>query len=379
MDTVKTLVILLAALLLHSDTHAQSQQAPITRRPPAATARPRVPDRWWVTGHGGLFGALVSDAESSGTAPFPLGTAFVTVNGRQSRAVSSWAFGDGAVLFDEFRRSFSAQYGVALPAIVPLDAVLRMRGTGHTQGPAFGGRIGRDVTSWLGVEFGLDRGVRSSTPSAIADGLESTRASYATAFQAMIATIPQTGSQVTVTAPEMSKSGGQTVLTGNALLSFVRTTRFQLHAIVGGGLLLNDAESIEAQLQGSYRFSIFSTFPIDESDRVTIRFTEKRSAPVGVFGAGFTLRTARASGLRVDARILASRNTSVTTVDASPSRTSAVERVALPSNTLPSIQFSSEPSARSTLSGDAVSRLETYTGSGLDLRPVVTFGYYVRF
>lgn len=378
-QAVATAVAVLAALLLSSETRAQSQQAPGAQRPPAATARPRTPGTWWVTGHGGFIGALVSDGESSGAAPFPTGTAFATVNGRQSRAVPSWAFGDGAVLFDEVRVAFAAQHGVALPAIVPLDAVLRMRGTGSSKGPGFGGRVGKDVTSWLGLEFGIDRGVRSSTPSAIADGLENTRASYASAFQALVATIPQTGSQVTVTAPAVPKGGHQTVLTGNALLSVVRTARFRLHAIVGGGLLFNDVESIEAQLQGNYRFSVFSALPIDESDGVTVRFSEKRTAPVGVFGAGFTVGTSRSSGVRVDARILASRNTSVTTVDASPSRTSAGERAALPSNTAPSIQFSSEPSVRSTLSGDAVSGLETYKGSGLDLRPVVTVGYYVRF
>lgn len=143
---------------------------------------------------------------------------------------------------------------------------------------------------------------------------------------------------------------------------------------------MNDkASKIELTLASGYRFSVFSTFPINESESVTIRYSEEKSAPVVSLGFGVSVRVAGQSGVRFDARMLASQNRAVTTVTSSNTRVIAPQLVSFPSLTTPSIQFSTAAGTRTTLSGDAVADLVTYRGSGYDLRPHLTVGYFVRF
>jgi hypothetical protein len=368
---------------------AQSPPAPTaaTSQRPAPVGRPaRTQGGWMLEVHGGAFGELINNNVSVGRSgssaeAFPAGTPFTTLNGQPSRAVPSWAFGDGVVLFDEVRRSFAANLGLALPAITPLDAVMRSRGAVHKPANAVGGRFSRNVTSWLAAEVAVDRGSRRSSLSSNVDaGLEATRASYTAAFQALLASIPQTGGRVTATATSSANATDtQTVVTASAVLSLVRTSRVGVHTVIGGGLMMNDGSTLEGRLQSGYQFRVFGIYPINESETVTLRFSEKKQVPVGVIGLGFTLRVAGRTGLRVDARVLASRNTATTSVDAAASTVSASPVVTLPSATTPSIQFSTETSARTTLSGAPLNGLVTYRGNGLDLRPHITVGYYVRF
>jgi hypothetical protein len=42
-------------------------------------------------------------------------------------------------------------------------------------------------------------------------------------------------------------------------------------------------------LRGNYQFRFIDTFPIDETDTVTIRFTDRGSGAVGVFGGGVSV------------------------------------------------------------------------------------------
>ena len=367
---------------------AQTPTGPAPPQRPGAPAAPkaRKPGKWMLEIHGGAFGDLLSnDLKFGSTGPgveaFSTGTPFTTVNGLPSRAVSSWFYGDGVVLFDEMRRSFAANQGLTLPAITPLDGVVRSRGSARKPATAVGGRFSRDLTSWLALEFAFDRGPSRSTLSGeVTSGIEATRASYTAAFEALLATMPQTGGRVTTTvstSPDASDT--QMVATGNVVLSLVRTSRVGVHTVIGGGLMMNDGSAFEARLQGNYRFSVFSTFPINESEVVTIRFTEKKQVPVGVLGFGLTLRVAGRSGIRLDARVLASPNSSVTSIDSSASQVTTPQFVSFPSLTTPSIQFNTLGGARTTLSGAPLSGLVTYSGGGLDLRPHVTVGYYVRF
>lgn len=358
---------------------AQAQPRPPARQ--SSTAQSRNAGKWAVEVHGGVFGDPIATLDDDDVGALPGGTPFTTINGLPSRAVTSWVFGDGAALFDEIRRAFAATHGVNLPAITPLDGLMASRGATRKPSAAFGARFSRDLTSWLAAEFSFDRGpLRSTTSSEATSAIEATRASYTSAFQALLTTIPHTGGQVTVTGSTTGEaSDTQTILVANALLSFVRTSRVSVHAIVGGGLIMNDASEFEARLQSNYQFRIFSTYPINESESVTIRFAEKKSAPAAVLGFGTTIRVAGNSGVRVDARVLASRTSATTTVDATNSRVRAAQFVAFPSITTPSLQFSTVEGVRTTLSGDPINGLVTYSNDGLDLRPQVTVGYFVRF
>lgn len=331
--------------------------------------------------HGTAFGDLLGNARGATGDGFPAGTPFTTITGRGSRAVTSWAFGDGAAFFDDVRRAFGAEHGLALPGITPLDGLMQSAGTSSTPARAVGGRLAGFLTSWLALEVAVDRGtMRSQLSNEAVAALEATRASYVSAFDALLTTVPQNSSGVTSTAtasPEVS--GNQTIVTGSLLLSIVRTSRVGIHAVLGGGIIQHDRTDFDATLASDYQFRALNTFPFSERETVAIRFSQKRQVPVGVAGLGVTLRVAGRTGIRLDARVLASENTSTTTVDASASRVTAAPSLVLPSLTTPSIQFSSAASTRTTLSGDPVSGLVTYRGSGIDLRPQFTIGYYVRF
>jgi len=381
------IVILAAAAVFTAAAPAAAQNraiSPQTQESASAASRPRREGKWLLEVHGGRFGELIPNSLSgggSGVDGLPGGTPFTTLNGQPSRAVPAWSFGDGTVLFDEMRRSFAANQGLTLPGITPLDAVMRSRGTTRAPGTAFGVRVSRDLTSWLAAEIGVDHGpMRAALAEDTLAGVEATRASYTSAFQALLATMPQTGGRVSMVAQNSpDASNTQTVVTGSAVLALVRTSRLRINAIVGGGIMKNDGASFEATLRGGYQFNVFSVFPVNESETVTLRFSEKPQVPVGVLGLGFTARLVGQSGIRVDARLLASEVTALTTIDAVPARVTSGQPVTLPSITSPSIQFSSAPGTRTSLSGNPLSGVTTYAGSGYDLRPHITVGYYVRF
>lgn len=383
---IRIVAAVVAYVLTAGTAFAQTSPMPTpTPRPSAPSARStRQPGRWMFEIHGGGFGQLLS-GQLSGQATaidgFPTGASFTTLAGQPSRTVSSWAYGDGVALFDDVRRSFASTHGVVLPAITPLDSVMRTSGITRKPANAFGGRLSGNLWSWLGIELAVDRGSSGSAlSSAVLAGADATRASYTSAFQALLATIPQNNGRVTATVTSSPEaSAAQTVATASAVLSLLRVGRVGLHTVLGGGYVLNDAPELEVRLQGGYQFSILSTFPINESETVTIRYAEKKQVPAAVAGLGLTLRVAGQSGLRVDARVLASQTSTTTTVDSSAARVIAPQLISFPSLTTPSIQFNTITGARTTLSGDPVNGLVTYSSRGWDLRPHVTVRYYVRF
>lgn len=380
-------VVLGAMLWVGTSVAANAQPKPEPSTAPAVAAQP-VPaprsrpnaGRWMFEIHGGRFGDPRTDEAGADGDAFPIGTAFTTASGGPSRAVSAWTYGDGAALFNEIRRSFASQ-SVDLPAITPLDGVMRIRGMSRTASDTLGARLSGNLTSWLGVEVSVDRGpARSALSPAVLDGLEASRASYTRAFEALLAQIPQNDGRVTTTVTTSpAGSGTRTVATGSLVLSPLRVGRLGLHLMAGGGFVVNDSPDFEVRLQAGYRFSVLSRFPITESETVSIRYSEKRRAPAVVAGAGLTLRIVGRSGLRVDARVISSEHPSTTTVQSSPSTQVAQQPIVFPSLTSPSLQFSTTAGVRSTLSGDTVSGLVTHRGGGRQVVPHLTVGYYIRF
>lgn len=371
-----------ALLLAASPAFAQSQPParPSGQTAPVAAKR-RSPGRWSVEVHGGGFGELLSTVGKGGAGePFPTGTPFTTFNGRPSRAVPSWFFGDGAALFNEFQASNGARFTPPLTAITPLDPVLRTAGTTRKPARAIGGRFGGNLTSWFGLELAVDRGTsRTAFSDSVTTGVAATRASYTAAFDAFLDGLNDV--RVTTAATLPDASGTQTIVTGSAVLSVVRTSRVGVHAVIGGGFVRNDTSPLEVRLQGGYQANVAPGRPINESETVTIRFSEKPRVPAGVLGLGFTVRVAGNSGLRVDARVLANENTTITSVS------SSIDSLVLPVGVgialadplTPSLQLSSRADTRPTLSGDPINGLVTHTGGGVELRPHVTVGYFVRF
>lgn len=344
-----------------------------------------MPGGWMFEVHGGGFGELISNninlGGAGGGAAFPASTPFGT--DVTSRAVTSWTFGDGPALFADFWR---ANRGPDVPAIAPLDSVMRSRATTSTPARAVGARFSRNLTRGFAAEISVDRGGRRSSlsPDAVS-AIEATRASYTTAFESLLSTTgalnpgalvdPGRVTATTATTPETSDT--QTVVSGSAVLSLVRATRVGVHLVIGGGVIMNEGSTTDVQLQGRYQFQL-GTSAVDESETVTLHFTEKKRVPVAVLGLGTTVRVAGNSGVRVDARVLASRNSSTTSVD-STSRVTELSRVLALGRNAPSLTFGGNQTSRSSLTGEPLNGLATYSGRGLDLRPQFTVGYYVRF
>jgi hypothetical protein len=348
--------------------------APPRRQPPAR----RTPPKWTLEIHGGgLFGSGRPGGTS--TATFPVGASFATIAGQPSRAVPSWFFGDGATLFSQVQAQFDSQFNQRFDRITPLDVALQRAGTERQIAPGFGVRLSRVVSPRYSIEFDIDWSQRAlALTSDTADAIEQTRTTFSSAFTGLVNTIPQTGLRVGASADIPESGGGQTSLTGALLISLAKRGRFGVHAIAGGGLVVSGSRTLDVTMRGTYAFNIFGTFPINESDTVTIHFADRKTSGVAVFGGGFTYGSPR-RGLRTDVRALAGSSGVTTSVDASPNVQRVVPASVLPSLTSPSIQVSTTTGVPTSLSGSAISRLETFAGSGLDLRVQLTVGYFFRF
>src|SRR3954465_2873577 len=126
-------------------TMAMAAAAPT---PPTATrkryyGRGRDPyHKWEAEFHGGGFFTLGSAPPGQGFLPIP-GAPFSTVNGTPSVFVTSYMFGDGAILANQV-----AAAGVGGP-IIPLDPLLGQALGRHDNGPSIGLRLSRDFSPHL--------------------------------------------------------------------------------------------------------------------------------------------------------------------------------------------------------------------------------------
>lgn len=346
----------------------------VTRlRPP-----PKPPGKWRLEVYGGGVFALTSPGgDPAGS--FPVGATFTTPNGSTSRAVSSWYFGDGAALFAQVQSQFATRYGQPFASIKPADTVLQSASARRGSGVNVGARVTGEISKRYSIEFGLDTGRRAfELESDAQDAIEVIRAGFETAFTGLLATVPQSDARVTSTAQIGVPGARQATITGALVTALSRGRRLSTHTVTGLGVAVDTGEALDVTLVGNYRFTIVETYPINETDMVTIHFNDRKSTVFGVFGAGFTYAASPRTGLRVDFRVLVGASGLSTTVEAAPSAQTGSPTLALPSNTTPSIQFSTSTASRSTLGG-ALSELTTFNGSGLDARGQLTAGYFFRF
>ena len=359
----------LAAGLLLLPTYAAAQAA--------VMKAPRDP-KWTFEVMAG--GALATAGGGSGGTPtFPAGEDFLTEEGRPSRAVPSWFFGDGAALFNDVRAQFAAA-GQQFPQITPIDAALGSPGMERGAGPTFGARLTRRLTNRVALEFAFQRsaGTMELTDEA-RDAFESASDSFDAAFRGLFATMPQTGLEVssTTTLPS-GVSGAQRAITGALKFTLTRGGRLETYVVAGAGHVANSGTSAQARLRGSYQFRFLDTYAFSEVDNVTVNYSQKESMIVGVGGAGLMFDLGRRYGIRLDVRVHAGDSSSTTTLSANPTVNTASPTLALPSITTPSIQFSNTAAAKSSLSGK-LTETEVFTGSGLETRVLATAGVYFRF
>lgn len=344
------------------------------------SSQPRKSPRKWAVGVD--VGVALGGNTPGGSPgqPFQPGMTFTAANGQPSRSIPSWFYGDGAVLFNQVQAQFASRYNQHFTAITPIDAVLT-GASAHRSGaaPSFALRATRRISPRYAIDFAFEhRGSGLALTGGAQSALDAARDNFQAALTGLIGTIPQNDVNVTTSVMQSKSGGGQSSLTAEAVITLVTHGKLTVHAIAGGGVLFRGDGSVDVKLTGAYTFSIFGVFPINETDAVTIHVADSGTSALGTVGGGITYDLTPRQGIRVDGRLYLSSSGLTTHVDARPTARRVSPGSVLPSETTPSIQFSTVPNIPTSLSSTATA-LNTFNGSGLEIRPQVSFGYFVRF
>ena len=357
------------------------QNPPPPQKPPASKPnpprKPEPPDlRRWELSFLLAFGSAEPSGGGKGSLP-GAGEAFVTNGGSPSRRVTSWSFGDGAVLLNDVLASFGRP-----ERIVPLDAMLTTRGATYAVGDGAGVRLTRKLASYLALEGRVDVAQTTYTiQSGAIDGIRETSGSFVAALSGLA--IAGDGA---LANPVLSSSfatshgtGLEMIATGALVFNTKPMWRLRPYGVAGGGVVTSTGEAT-GSLVSSYAFQLPSGGHVSETDEVTIHM-RGGVGMVGVAGGGVNFRLTRASGIQVDGRVLLVENHMDTRVDTRPFVQSSSPADAIWSGLTPGIQFVTNPSTglASNLTAPALSGSRTLSGSGFDTRVKLTVGYYFRF
>jgi len=330
--------------------------------------------RWEVEGYGGAA-LLFGSSDGSVTLPAPGPPIATSSPIFPSRRVPSWFFGDGALLLNQVNQ----QFGVT-SLIQPFDDALAGLADSGANGFVAGARLRRVLSTSLSLEFSFDLFPASAELSSdFLAAVDATRDSFVPAFQGLLATGPFTGVGVTAT----STSGGSSLeiaTTGALVYHFGSSEGFRPYLTFGGGIITGTGGGASVTLEGNYRFDILGEVPIDETDRVTVRY-ESRTVPAGLVGAGLRRDMSDRWGIRIDGRVLIGPNTTRILLDTDPLVATGSPADYVESFTAPSIQFSNNPSTgrESSLGGPSLQDFEVFVADGLQARVLITAGVFFRF
>jgi hypothetical protein len=319
-------------------------------------------------------GGVAARTGSDGTRTLPpAGAALVTSNPIfPSREVPSWFFGDGAALLNGVAGEFGSG------AIAPLDALFGRVSGGRSA--AGGARIRRRLSPRVAVELSADilGRARLASPD-FAAAVDAVRASFDNAFTGLLASGPFSSVTVEATAAIAADRRRDVAATGAFSADLRSLGALTPYVTFGGGVVFGAGALPSAELTGRYRFAILGVVPVDESDRVTIRF-EHPAAFAAVAGGGLRRDLSEKWGLRFDVRALIGPDVRRVTVTASPSTIPGVPAGFVESFTSPAIQFSNDPSTgrRSSLSAPALQDVRVFSG-GFRALTMVTLGISRRF
>ncbi len=356
----------------HRWTAGAALIAACTIASPAAAQTGAAP-KWELEVHGG---AATATTPSGGTAAtLPAGTPFTTLAFTQSRHEPSWFFGDGAALLNSVNTTLAPT-----AKITPLDAVIGSAATSRGSGADVGFRLTRHIASRYSAELSVDyaRTPLELTQKAL-DGIEASRTTFINAFRSLFRSGPSQNPDVNATVTLTRGSGYELLTTGVVGIDLLTRGRFIPFVVGGGGIAHNGGNAPSAALVGTYGFSIPGLPGINETDRVAIRVATRANSPVGVFGGGVRYAASPRWGVRADVRMLAGGVKNDILVDATPSVATSTPGVILISPSTPSAVFSSSATIPSSLSGQQISGLKTFAGSGSSLRTNVAAGVYLRF
>lgn len=352
-----------------------AQRPPQASRPapPLQASRPaaKPKGKWELDVHGGLISGS-SPSGGVGTMPDP-GASFVTFNGFQSRQISSWYFGDGALLFNQF----NVAIGTPSIKITPLDPALNASSTQRKTGAGIGMRLSRALTDRLSAEFGFDVNLgRMALTSNAVSTIQSSQNSFKLAWQQGLGGF--TGFTDSSTRVTVDNQGRQILLTGAVCFDLRGKGSVRPYVTAGVGLSMDSGEDRVA-LAGNYQFmSLGGVAPKNESDTVGVRYTTGKSF-VTVLGGGLKHNLSSRSGIRVDLRMFLSKDPARTFVSATPVVVAGSPSSVLIFSATPALQFSTVAGFNSSLSGPAIANFQTFTGGALRLQVAATFGYFRRF
>jgi hypothetical protein len=318
--------------------------------------------KWEIEFHGGKMQSYHTGG--TGTAP-PSAVAYSLVGsgfiGNTSVRVSSWYFGDGAPL-------------IGLSST--LDPVLTSSVV-QPQGKVFGFRASRTLAKRIAAEFTLDRSDRVEITKNGLDQIEAARASFKNAW-GRLDTVP--GNSPTSSVSTVYPNGGHQIFaTGAAVIDLFKAGRVRPYVTAGGGLLSESSSMPNVTLVGSYGGPNAL-----EIDTVHLSYTQPSNhVATGVIGAGIKISLTSHLGIRLDARAYLYRNPFTNLLDANHLNTPDAAWVvkATGGTSVPFLQELSGPglAAYSTLSGPAISGLQTYVGSGTQRQLFLTLGCLWRF
>lgn len=328
--------------------------------------------RWEVEGYGGFSSRVVS----TGSVVLPAAGAPITTSNPTfpSRQTPSWFFGDGSALLN------GAITDLGLTSrITPLDGALASLGFGD-RGAAGGIRVRRSIGPRLSAELSVD--VLAGSPvltNAFRASVESSRASFDTAFAGLFATGPFASATAAATATTTNGSGQQIVAAGSIRVPWAPRLGLVPYLTLGAGVLARRGGLPSTTLTGTYQALVGTGVPINETDRVVVRYSQGTS-PVGVLGAGVRRAVSPRWGIDVDGRLLIGPQPVKVLLDASPTVTQGAPAGFIESFTYPSIQFSNNSSTgrSSSLGGPALQGFTVFSG-GVQAHVLVTIGLYARF
>jgi hypothetical protein len=344
--------------------------------PTAADAQ--TPDRRWQVE---LLGGLsLFELPTSGDAALPVAGPSLPTSGptNPSRRVPTWFLGDGASLIN----GANDEFGVAA-RLVPLDSALGRLGLSGTNAPVMGLRLRRDLTTRWSLDLSTEvwMGATEIDP-ALLDAVETSRASFDTAFRGLFATGPFGSVNVDADVSVGERTSRELAVIGSVRYHLL-TGSWSPYLTIGGGVLTRIGSLPSITLNGSYRFQVQAAAPtvsFAESDTVTLRF-EQATGPVGVTGLGLRQHLSPRLGFSIDGRLYVSRETLSLRVDSAPTVTTGTPAGFIESFTTPAVQFSNNASTgrASSLSGTPLNGFKAFTTSGVQMRYAVTAGVFIRF
>jgi hypothetical protein len=361
-----------AAILVATTSTAFAQTDPNAR--PQQSPAPTDSRRWEIAVHGGLSGATIS-SEGDRSLPLPAAPMPTSSPTFSTRPVPSWMFADGAAILNDVNALFGVPARVA-----PLDAALEALNLDYGTRTTIGVRVRRDVTARYAAELSIDVLTGSAgIDEALLSAVGQTRDSFRAAMAALLAEGPFTGVVVDANSATIDGSNREIAITGAASIRFGGGAGFVPYATVGAGVLTGTGDLPSITLEGAYRFRILDEVPIEEADRVTIRY-ENQPALIAVLGGGVRRHLGAGWGLHADGRMFIGPQRARLLIDASPSVARSTPADSIETVTNPSIQFSNEPSLGrlSTLSG-SLDGFTAFSSSGIQTRVLITFGMFVTF